>query len=367
MRRQTSLTLALLASLAAAGTARPASAGAERSPREVEIEAQSGLQYDRIRFRVEPGRKVRLVLRNTDVMQHNLVITEPGERLAVVNEAMRLGAAGAERDYVPKMDVVLWSIGVLGPDEVGNVTFRAPQREGVYPYVCTFPGHGFVMYGAMYVREEKALPPLAKDPHVPHRSEGASGSSELLSPLPARARVIREFMPRCGPAAIAVAMPSGGSRRPHAYCFDAGGCRLRYAWTGGFIDIGYQKKDGPAEVVGDVYYRATAGFPLRFGSAGDVPTGPEFLGYRLIDSFPRFRYRVDGKTVRQLVQLRPDGPGIVQHFEIDGVDETVWYVTDRESDGRVTASAGRWENGRLKLRPAEAERFSITIAPEPEE
>ena len=38
-------------------------------------------------------------------------------------------------------------------------------------------------------------------------------------------------MPGAGPAAIAVSLPNDLS-----YCWDAGSCRLRYAWQGEFLD-----------------------------------------------------------------------------------------------------------------------------------
>ena len=47
----------------------------------------------------------------------------------------------------------------LNPGETQELKFKAPAEEGVYPYVCTFTGHGVVMYGAMYVTT-KPLPPL---------------------------------------------------------------------------------------------------------------------------------------------------------------------------------------------------------------
>ena len=58
------------------------------------------------------------------------------------------------------------------------------------------------------------------------------------------------------PAAIAVALPGKVS-----YCFDAAECRLRYAWTGGFIDGSpYWKGNGSSQaaVTGEIVYRETA-------------------------------------------------------------------------------------------------------------
>ncbi len=330
--------------------------------RTVKIEARPGLTYSPLRFHVKPGRKVRLVLKNTDQLRHNLLITKPGERLAVVNRAMDLGADAEAKNYVPDTDRVLWDIRIVNEGEKGTLTFTAPGQEGVYPYVCTLPGHGFVMYGAMYVQEKKDLPPLDEDPHVPQENTEDSSPVRLLDPLPDRARVYREFLPEASPAAVAVALPTGGRDVPYAYCFDAARCRVRYAWTGGFIDVPYRRGDR-AEIKGSIYYRATAGFPLRFDDPEQKPSSTEFLGYSRADGVPTFRYRVDGHRVEHTVTLRPEGPGLVQQFQLHDVNQPVWYVTEEQQGARMASPAGSFENGTLRLSPEQARTFSVSVIP----
>src|SRR5699024_10735854 len=132
----------------------------------ISINAIGGLQYDIVRFKVKPGSTVRIILNNKDDMSHNLVITQPGARLEVVKAAEKLGNEGLKMSYIPKTSNVLWSIPILDPGEKQAITFTAPEKEGVYPYVCTYPGHGFVMYGAMYVTN-KEIPPIKEDPNIP--------------------------------------------------------------------------------------------------------------------------------------------------------------------------------------------------------
>lgn len=330
--------------------------------RTIEIEARSGLQYSPMRFCVNPGQSVKLILKNTDRLLHNLLITKPGKRLAVVNSAMELGASGKEKNYVPDSEDVLWNIRILDGGEQAELRFRAPEQEDVYPYVCTLPGHGFTMYGAMYVQEEPDLPPVSEDPHLPDSSAGESSSAGLLEALPDRARVYREFLPGVSPASIAVALPAGGSSTTYSYCFDAARCRLRYAWSGGFINVSYRRGD-VAEIEGNEFYRNTAGFPLRFGSRKNTHGEPEFLGYRLDSGLPEFRYNVGKRQVRQVVKLRPDGPGIVQQFRISNVRQPVWFVSEYGDRARLTSSAGSWKDGALKLSAEEAEHFSVTVIP----
>ncbi len=107
----------------------------------ISINAVGGLQYDLVRFKVKPGVKVKIIFTNKDDMSHNLVITQPGARLKVVNAAIALGNDGAKMNYIPKLPEVLWSVPILSPGETKTITFIAPKKEGVYPYVCTYPGH----------------------------------------------------------------------------------------------------------------------------------------------------------------------------------------------------------------------------------
>ena len=55
------------------------------------------------------------------------------------------------RHYVPKSNKVLLSSTLLQTNQVEALIFEAPQQPGIYPYVCTYPGHWRRMYGALYV------------------------------------------------------------------------------------------------------------------------------------------------------------------------------------------------------------------------
>ncbi len=127
-----------------------------------------------------------------------------------------------------------------------------------------------------------------------------------------RPQVQRIFLPEASPAAIAVALPGDLS-----YCFDAAECRLRYVWKGGFI-LGAEHWRGNgsalAAIDGQVVYRETA-FPLTV--SGDSQP-PKFLGYRVKDGLPTFRYERDGVRFAETIRPLPDGSGIERHFETDG-------------------------------------------------
>jgi azurin len=337
---------------------------ANASDTTIHIKAVSGLQFDLVRFAVRPGTKVTLIVENTDDMEHNFVITQPGQRTPVVNEALALGEKGPALHYIPKSPKVLWSIPTINPDQRRTLTFTAPAKEDVYPYVCTYPGHGFIMFGAMYVTT-KPLPALKNDPHIPaQRMEEAAAThtphAEQVSPHPfpvTLPMVYRTFIPDCGPAAIVVMLPNEQS-----YCFDAGKCYLRFAWQGYVDNSDHWKGNGKniAKVVGDVYFKDQSGFPLRIGQADKVPH-TQFRGYQLLERYPQFTYSIEEATVKELVKSLPDGNGLTREFQISGATQPIYYITKATDGVAYRASAGQFVNGILTLTPAQAQHFTITL------
>ncbi|SDJ80550.1 Azurin [Catalinimonas alkaloidigena] len=311
----------------------------------VAIRAIEGLQYDVVRFVVAPGTRVTLTLENDDDMAHNMLITQPGERLAVVQRALTLAPA---TNYIPDTALVLFALPVVEPGETRTLTFTAPQQEGVYPYVCTLPGHGFIMYGAIYV-QNLPMPPLANDPHIPPQraKEGVIAQPESPHPYPMRLPMLyRTFMPECSPAAIAVGLPGDLS-----YCWDAGQCRLRYAWAGGFVDnTEHWKGNGNAfsKVIGTIYYRDCTPYPWDMGQTDSVPQ-TQFKGYRLVERYPEFNYTVEGVEVHERIYPLTDSVGLRREFRF-GPTSAPFYLATTPNDGVVyRASTGTWEGARLKL------------------
>ena len=327
----------------------------------VVIRAITGLQFSLPRFAVAPGSKVTLVLQNADDMAHNLVVTQPGARLEVVTAALALADRGAALDYVPAAAPVLWHTRVLDPGKSGTITFTVPDQEAVYPYVCTYPGHGYVMYGAMYVTNQP-LPPLDKDPNVsPNRPLASTHAAHAVSPHPYPVTfptLYRTFMPECGPAAIAVGLPGQQS-----YCWDAGTCRLRYAWKGGFVDnVDHWNGKGTvmSKVMGDVYYRDQSGFPLRVGNAEKLPT-TQFKGYQLINRYPQFEYTIDGVAVKELIKPLPDGSGLTREFRIEPASKEIYFVTKPGDGVTYRSSAGKFTQSVLRISPDKAKHFTVTM------
>jgi putative heme-binding domain-containing protein len=111
------------------------------------------MRYDTPYFAVEAGRPVQLVLRNEDLMPHNLVVTVPGAMRDVALAAADMPPQPDARGlvYVPKSEQVLLATRMVEPHQSDVLTFTAPAEPGEYPYVCTFPNHWMRMYGVMVV------------------------------------------------------------------------------------------------------------------------------------------------------------------------------------------------------------------------
>ena len=148
-------------------TSRPAvsrpPAGFSKVDHDIRIGVLPGrLRYDKESFTVEPGSKVKLTLINVDSMQHNLLICVPGKSTLakVAMAAAALGAKASDVHFVPKMPEVLFATRAIFPGKADVIWFRAPEKPGQYPYVCTLPGHVFTMRGVMHVGRIASQPRL---------------------------------------------------------------------------------------------------------------------------------------------------------------------------------------------------------------
>lgn len=114
------------------------------------------MTFDREVIALRAGQPVELVLENTDLMPHNFVIVEPGslERIGQEAEATATNPEAGGPQYVPRSKSVLLASRLLQPRQSQRLTFTAPRQPGVYPYVCTYPGHWRTMNGAIYVVDD---------------------------------------------------------------------------------------------------------------------------------------------------------------------------------------------------------------------
>jgi putative heme-binding domain-containing protein len=111
------------------------------------------MSYDLDVVAVRAGKPVEFVLENSDLMPHNFVIVRPGalEEVGMYSETHAQDPAFARAQFVPRSDQVLAASDLLQPRQSQRLPFTAPSEPGVYPFVCTYPGHWRRMYGALYV------------------------------------------------------------------------------------------------------------------------------------------------------------------------------------------------------------------------
>jgi azurin len=82
---------------------------------------------------------------------HNFVLCTPGTGQTVGTTAMQLGVAGQGLNFVPDTADVIVHTSILQPESSETIYFTAPTEPGDYDFVCTFPGHSFVMKGILRI------------------------------------------------------------------------------------------------------------------------------------------------------------------------------------------------------------------------
>jgi azurin len=334
----------------------------------IEIKVLPGLQFDLVRFQVQPGTKVKLVFTNTDDMDHNLLITKPGAREEVVNAAIQLAGLGPARNYIPESTGVLWAIPIVSSEQSKSITFTAPKKEGVYPYVCTYPGQGFVMYGAMYVYSKDEMPKLSEDLNIPNSRRGVKPGNETgearhhvsatvnSARKPVPPYLYRVYIDGASPAAIAVSLTDSLS-----YCWDAGVSKLRFAWKGGFVDntlLWKGHKNAAATIVGTVFYRDQVVYPLRINNKD---ARVEYKGYRLINRYPEFHYTVNGLDVYELIKPIETANGFARSFRIPEIKESICFVFDENDGMDYQSDSGKRTTGKVELNADQAKLFTIIM------
>jgi azurin len=152
--------LPMLMAAVIAGSSSLAAADPAATPRVVKMRAgvDNAMKFDVAKIDAVPGETIKVVLTNAstlpkDVMGHNWVLLTSGtDPVAFAAAAASDSASG----YLPAKakDKVVAFIGLLGPNEAGEVTFKVPNAPGEYPFLCTFPAHCLIgMKGVLVVKK----------------------------------------------------------------------------------------------------------------------------------------------------------------------------------------------------------------------
>ena len=111
------------------------------------------MKYDQPLITVQAGEPVVIVFKNNDVMLHNILILEPGakEKVGMAADKMVSQPDAQKKGFIPVMDEILFSTPLVNPGNAYRLKFNAPEQQGEYPFICTFPGHWRIMQGVMMV------------------------------------------------------------------------------------------------------------------------------------------------------------------------------------------------------------------------
>ncbi len=136
--------------------------------------------YDKEQIIIQAGKPVEFRFSNSDHMPHNLAIVLPGalEEVGVLAEKTARDADAKARGYIPKSDKILLASKLLEPGQNQSLLFHAPAKTGIYPYVCTYPGHWRRMYGALYVVDN--VDEYLKNPEEYTKAHSMEVKDELL-------------------------------------------------------------------------------------------------------------------------------------------------------------------------------------------
>ncbi|MFM7150432.1 MAG: HEAT repeat domain-containing protein, partial [Gemmataceae bacterium] len=138
------------------------------------------MRYDQDRIVVQAGKPFEILFENTDTMPHNLVFVKPGslEEIGDLAEKTSSMPGAMDRGYVPVSPKILLSSNLIQPRQMQRISWTAPSAPGIYPFVCTYPGHWRRMNGAMYVVED--LEAYLSDPEGYLKKTTLTISDELL-------------------------------------------------------------------------------------------------------------------------------------------------------------------------------------------
>ena len=116
----------------------------------IQLQANENMRFDKELFKVHTGKKITLIFENTSApantsMSHNVVILKPGIDLADFADAAR---NAQNEQYVPSsvMSLIIAHTKLVAGGQSDQVEFTMSQ-PGVYPFICSFPGHWGTMQG----------------------------------------------------------------------------------------------------------------------------------------------------------------------------------------------------------------------------
>ena len=354
----------------------------------VTIKVLPGLiKFETTQFDVPAGTPVKLTFSNGCVLPHNLIIIKPEAEPALIAAVNAMGLEGVEKNYVPEVGGIIAATRLLQPATQEVLSFKAPEKEGDYPYLCTFPGHWFTLRGVMRVRGKGSkLEESVKSAEKAKQVEDALARSGMThKPLgtPEKPFLMRTFAPDPGldPAVFAhhgvgkdavkydpttrkdltekVTDPNTGLSKEvpivikslkgvagaiavnhgadFSYVWDSTECRLLYVWRNGFLNMDpyWGKEPGSSRpkvylpaIMGHIVYKASGRMPL----AESNDAAPIFLGYQMEKGVPVFRYKIGATIFREKVLSSTAGEFEVRVTPENTAKQIKWQIPPLDAE-----------------------------------
>ncbi len=365
------------------------------------------LRYDVIEFEVIAGSQMKVTFDNNGLMPHNLLFTQPGKAMEVVNKAMAMGADGYTEGYVPECGSILASVGLMEAGQKQTIEFVAPVEAGVYQFVCTFPGHGNIMQGLMkvVVAGSELKNPLRRKVAKVKKQDGPPNDGSGLNPHPIGSRehplVMRTFMPN--PIRVRSVFPNHYRGKPTptyspntghdaegyidtdigfpaavgisfgkelSVCWDTTECRFMYAWKDGFLNMESYWGEGTGDQRKSFDYVPRLDGHLVFLSEGPSPLGltpgvfgqAQYKGFQLRkDGVPEFLYSVGSVLVAESIEPGDKVGEIRWHFSIKHAPAGVMLGFDESMKARIQTSDGKWNGKVLTINNGAEKDFTLLL------
>lgn len=115
------------------------------------LNSDDQMKFDKQEIRVKAGQTVRLTLNHTgklpkNAMGHNFVLIAGGTDMA---SFAQIAMQASDNEYIPEKDVLAHTK-LIGGGESTTIEFEAPEK-GNYDFICSFPGHYYLMKGKFIV------------------------------------------------------------------------------------------------------------------------------------------------------------------------------------------------------------------------
>ena len=104
---------------------------------------------------VKRNQPLLIEFNNPDATPHNFVLVQPNALEEVglaANNMAKDPIAAKNGQFIPESKKIIAHTKMLKQGETEFLRFKAPRKPGIYPYLCSFPGHWTIMKGNLIVK-----------------------------------------------------------------------------------------------------------------------------------------------------------------------------------------------------------------------